>query len=165
MDRLKQFYIKHKEIILYLIFGLVTTVASLLACFVTLKIGVIFLHDENGEPTELLDVIGSTVQWVAGVLVAFITNKKWVFTYADHGKMSTAKQLSKFAGGRVITYFVEVFVNLTTIALFEYFGYKAFIMIGISITSRVWAKIISSVIVVIANYFLSKLFVFKKKDT
>ncbi len=164
MEKLKQMYLKHKQVILYLLFGMVTTVASLGACFITLKVGVLFIHDKNGDPTELLDVIGSTVQWIAGVLVAFITNKKWVFTYAEHGKMSTAKQLTKFAGGRVITYFVEVFINLGAIAAFEALGYKPFALIGISVTARVWAKIISSFIVVIANYFLSKLFVFKKKD-
>ncbi len=164
MEKLKQMYLKHKQVILYLLFGMVTTVASLGACFITLKVGVLFIHDENGDPTELLDVIGSTVQWIAGVLVAFITNKKWVFTYAEHGKMSTAKQFTKFAGGRVITYFVEVFINLGAIAAFEALGYKPFALIGISVTARVWAKIISSFIVVIANYFLSKLFVFKKKD-
>ena len=59
MSKLKQFYSKHKQLILYLVFGFITTVASLFACYATLKIGVVFLHDENGEPTELLDILGS----------------------------------------------------------------------------------------------------------
>ena len=49
------------------------------------------------------------------------------------------------------------------IALFEMSGYRAFEVLGISVTSRLWAKAISSVIIVIANYFISKLIVFKKK--
>ena len=61
MERIKALYRKHKEIILYLLFGIITTVASLGACYLTLKLGVIFIHDENGEPTELLDIIGSKV--------------------------------------------------------------------------------------------------------
>ena len=163
MEKCKDFYIKHRQIILYLFFGFVTTIASLGACFLTLKVGVIFIHDENGEPTELLDVIASTFQWISGVLVAFITNKKWVFTEAEQGKLSTAKQLGKFAGGRVVTYFVEVVVNLAAIALLEALGYTPFSIIGILISARVWAKIVSSFIVVVANYFISKLYVFKKK--
>ena len=163
MERIKALYRKHKVIILYLLFGIITTVASLGACYLTLKLGVIFIHDENGEPTELLDIIGSSVQWVVGVLVAFVTNKKWVFTGAERGVATTAKQLGKFAGGRVITYFVEVFVNLGAIALLEWLGYRAFALIGIEITARFWAKMISSVIVVVSNYFISKLIVFKNK--
>lgn len=169
MEKIKQLYLKHKEIILYLVFGFITTVISLFACYLTLKIGVVFMHDENGEPTELLDVLGSTVQWVSGVLVAFITNKIWVFTDAEKGARQTAKQLVTFAGSRVVTYFVEVFVNLGVIKLLDdVIGYRAFtlplIIISIAITSRVWAKVISSVIVVISNYFISKLLVFRKRS-
>ena len=163
MNAIKAFYQKHKEVILYLIFGIITTVASLIACFITLEIGVIFIHDENGEPTELLDIIGSSVQGVVGVLVAFVTNKKWVFTDAERGAATTAKQLGKFAGGRVVTYFVEVGVNLGAIALLDLLGYTPFGIFGIAITSRFWAKMVSSVIVVVSNYFISKLIVFKNK--
>ena len=169
MKNFKHLYIKHKEIILYLAFGLITTVVSLLACFATLKIGVVFLHDENGEPTELLDILGSTMQWISGVLVAFVTNKKWVFTNAERGAKQTVKQLLSFSGSRVVTYFVEVVVNLGVIALLELVGYKTItlplVIISIPLTSRIWAKGVSSVIVVISNYFISKLIVFRNKDT
>ena len=169
MKKFKQLYIKHKEIILYLAFGLITTVISLLACFFTLKIGVVFLHDENGEPTELLDILGSTMQWISGVLVAFVTNKKWVFTNAERGAKQTVKQLLTFSGSRVVTYFVEVVVNLGVIALLELVGYNTItmplIIVSIPLTSRVWAKLVSSVIVVVSNYFISKLIVFRNKDT
>ena len=148
-------------IILYLFFGVVTTVVSLAACFATLKIGVVFLNDGQGNPSPTLDVIGSSVQWVVGVLVAFITNKLWVFKGSERGAKSTAKQLGKFAAGRVFTYLLEVVTNLGIIALFGALGYRAFVFSGITLTSRVWAKAITSVIVVIANYVLSKLLVFK----
>ena len=167
MKRIKELYTKYREIILYLVFGVITTIVSLFVCFVTLKIGVMFdfLSDENGQPTEMLDILGSTMQWISGVLVAFITNKKWVFTNAEKGKKQTVKQLLTFSGSRVVTYFIEVVVNLGVIALFDGLGYKPFtlplIVISLSITSRVWAKVASSVIVVISNYFISKLIVFK----
>ena len=95
---------KHKQLILYFVFGIVTTVCSLLACYLTLKLGVLIpaLRDESGEPTELLDIIGSCVQWVSGVLVAFYTNKKWVFTGSEQGKDATLKQLITFSGARVM---------------------------------------------------------------
>ncbi len=164
MSEKSTFYQKHKQLILYFSFGIITTVVSLGICYLTLKLGVLFLHDENGEPTELLDILGSTTQWISGVLVAFITNKKWVFTDADRGTRSTFYQLTKFAGGRVLTYFVEVVVNLATIFAFEALGYKPFDILGIAITARVIAKLASSVIIVITNYFISKLFVFKVRS-
>ena len=163
LKKINAFYSKYKQIILYLLFGAITTVVSLTACYITLKVGVVFWHDENGEPTRMLDVLGSTFQWIAGVTVAFITNKKWVFTEAEKGVSSGFEQFFKFAGGRIATYFLEVGVNLGAIALFEMSGYRAFEVLGISVTSRLWAKAISSVIIVIANYFISKLIVFKKK--
>ncbi|MBO7310740.1 MAG: GtrA family protein [Clostridia bacterium] len=163
MNRLKEFYSRHKEILLYLLFGGITTVVSLTTCFITLKVGVLFIHDENGAPTELLDVLGSTLQWIAGVTVAFITNKKWVFKQAERGAASAVTQFFKFAGGRVATYFLEVAVNLGIIALLEYLGYRAFEVLGFSVTVRLWAKVISSFGVVVANYFISKLIVFKSK--
>lgn len=162
MEKIKALWSKHKEIILYLFFGVVTTVVSLGACFLTLKIGVVFLNDGAGNPSPLLDVIGSSVQWGVGVLVAFITNKLWVFTDAARGAKNTAKQLGKFAGGRVFTYLLEAVANLLLIALFDALGYRTLSLLGFSLTSRVWAKAITAIIVVVTNYILSKLLVFKK---
>lgn len=166
-DRIKALYIRHKQLIVYLLFGVITTVVSLAACFLTLKIGVAFLHDEQGEPTELLDIIGSTVQWISGVLVAFFTNKLWVFKGAEHGRRAAWKQFGVFCGSRVGTYFLEVVINLAGIAAFEFFGYKAilisFLGLNIDLSSRLWAKLISSVLVVISNYYISKFLVFRKK--
>lgn len=167
MAKIKDLYRKYEEIIKYLVFGVITTVASLLACFLTLKFGVLIWHDEAGEPTEFLDILGSTTQWIVGVLVAFFTNKKWVFKNDEHGMKGTGVQLVKFAGARVLTYFLEVGVNLGAIALFEVCGYNAptltVLSISIVLSSRLWAKVISSVLVVVSNYFISKLVVFKKK--
>ena len=160
-------YEKYKEIILYLTFGVVTTVVSLGVCFVTLKVGVIYIHDAEGNPTELLDVIGSTTQWVSGVLVAFFTNRIFVFRDAERGFRAGCKQLAVFSGSRVGTYFLEVFLNLGLIALFGALGYKAVTLnlLGLSlpITDRFLAKCVGAVLVVITNYFISKLLVFKKK--
>ena len=167
MEKIKNLYKKYKQLILYLFFGVITTVVSVAACFITLKIGVKFMHDEAGEPTALLDVLGSTTQWIVGVLVAFITNRLWVFTDAEKGVKAGFKQLAVFSGSRVVTYFIEVFINLGVIALFESLGYTAptfnLIFFSLALTSRIWAKVISSIVVVISNYFISKLLVFKKK--
>lgn len=170
IEKIKNIYVKYKEIILYLVFGVITTAVSLACCFITLKVGVLFdfFRGADGEPTELLDIIGSITQWVSGVLVAFYTNKKWVFTDSEKGKRATLKQLITFSGARVATLFVEIVINLGTIALFDLAGYKPvaldLVFISIALTSRLWAKAVSSVVVVVSNYFISKFFVFNKKE-
>ena len=169
VERIKKMIVEKKQIILYLLFGGITTVCSLLACYLTLRIGVLFLHDENGDPTALLDVLGSTSQWVVGVLMAFFTSKKWVFTEAEHGALAATKQFGIFCSSRVLTYFLEVAVNLGIIALledvlpyqapvFDVFGYE------FELSARIWATVISSIFVFVSNYFISKLLVFRKKD-
>ena len=169
IEKIKELYKKYEEIIKYLFFGVVTTIVSLAACYATLKVGVLFegLRDSNGEPTEILDIIGSTTQWIVGVLVAFFTNKRWVFTDSEKGKSATLRQLVAFSGARVGTYFIEVVINLGVIAIFDAAGYVAptlnLIIISIALTSRLWAKVISSIVVVVSNYFISKLIVFRKK--
>lgn len=170
IEKIKKIYQKHKEIIRYMFFGIITTVVSLGFCYATLKLGVLFepLRDKAGEPTELLDIIGSITQWVSGVLVAFFTSKLWVFTDSEKGRRATLKQLATFSGARVATLFVEIVINLAVIAAFDAAGYKApvlnLLIISLPLTSRLWAKVVSSVVVVISNYLISKLWVFKKKN-
>ena len=107
--------------------------------------------------------MGSTVQWVVGVVVAFVTNKKWVFVEADKGVRVTARQFAVFTGSRVLTLFMEMGMNIGTIFIFQFFGYQTFTLLGFDVTERIWAKAITAVAVVIANYVLSKLLVFRKK--
>ncbi len=164
---MKKFYEKHKVFILYFLFGIITTVSSLLACYLAIKFGTKIWHDENGEPTAWVDILGSTAQWVVGVLVAFFTNKKWVFKSEEKGA-ATWRQLGIFTGSRVGTYFIEVIINLGMIALLDnIFHYHTLTIplgfMNFYLTSRIWAKLISSIVIVISNYFISKLIVFRKK--
>lgn len=167
-EKIKALIHRKKQMILYLSFGLITTVCSLGAWYVTLHLGVLIWHDENGDPTAFLDVLGSTTQWVVGVVVAFFTNKKWVFVDAEHGLRVSMRQFGIFAGSRVATYVMEVLMNLGVIALFDVLPYRAPVLpifgLQFELTGRIWAKLITSVTVVIINYFISKLVVFRRKQ-
>ena len=169
IKKLIAIYKKHELIIRYLVFGLITTIVSLLACYVTVKSAALIWHDDNGDPNAIADTLGSISQWVVGVLVAFFTNKLWVFTNAEKGVRATFKQLFVFSSSRVGTFFVEWLINLGIIALLDdLIHYNApTIPLGFmdfELSSRIWAKIVSSIIVVITNYYISKLIVFKKKS-
>ena len=164
------FFKRHKQVILYFAFGAITSVCSLGACYLTLILGVRLsvFRTEGGTPTALLDILGSTVQWIVGVAVAFATNKKWVFTSAPKGLSKAIKQLVVFSSSRVGTYFLEVLLNLGLIALLPLLIYKEpTLTVGaltIALNTRFWAKIISSVVVVITNYFISKFLVFRNRS-
>lgn len=166
-QKIKGLFLRKKQLILYLLFGTVTSVCSLLACYLTLKLGVLLWHDENGDPTAGLDLLGSTAQWIVGVVVAFLTNKRWVFTEAEHGGAATARQFGVFAGARVATYVLEAVLNLLLIACFARLPWllRTVSLLGLTVTlsERVWAKALSAVLVVVTNYFISKLVVFRQK--
>ena len=164
MKRILAWTERHKLWIRYMVFGVITTVFSLGACALTLKLGIMIWHDEQGEPTVFLDVLASTTQWVVGVIVAFLTNKRFVFTDAEHGLRVSCRQFGVFAASRVLTYFLEVGVNLGLIALLEMWRIQTLTVIGLEIGERFWAKVVSSVVIVVTNYFVSKIFVFRKVE-
>lgn len=165
---MKEFYQKHREIILYLAFGVLTTVVSFLAYFAvfwTWKGLAGIPEDDTTSPHYLLAyTVAQIAQWLTGVLFAFFTNRKWVFADAQKNG-SLWSQLVKFSAGRVVTFFVDYGVT--------YFGAIALTalapsLIAVGIFGRelnfcdIIAKVVAAIIVVISNYILSKKFVFNK---
>ena len=165
--QMKNFLKKNREIIAYLFFGVVTTAVSMGVYFAILAVAEYVLGVSPSEARfNAIRLLAQILQWIAGVLVAFYTNKKWVFTDAEKGRNAGMKQFFAFSGSRVGTYFIEVVINLGVIALLEHLNYRALtfnlIVFSIVLSARLWAKVVSSVVVVISNYFISKWLVFKK---
>lgn len=166
---MKELLEKYREIILYLIFGVLTTLVGWAVYFGILLVGKAAL-DIPAEVTSggsylALYTAAQVIQWVAAVLFAFFTNRAYVFTGADKDARMLP-QLSKFAAGRVATFGVDYLVT--------YFGAIALSKIIVAWNSveifgkelnlnEIGAKVVAAVIVIIANYFFSKLFVFKDK--
>lgn len=151
MDKIKELMIKYKEIILYAVFGVVTTLANLLA----------FLLAEFILGQELY-LVSNAIAWVVGVVVAFVTNKLWVFKSKSWKLKVFLKEFIEFVGARVFSFGVEeagmwLFVDIIG------FGEKSITLLGFVITGSLIAKILLSVIVVVMNYFFSKFIIFKKK--
>lgn len=169
MGKIKDLCKKHREILMYLIFGVLTTFVGWGVYFALLWIwkGAFSLPVE--DTSSVMYLVGYTVaqvtQWVAAVLFAFFTNKKWVFTEADK-EVSTIKQLSIFAGGRVVTFFVDLFGTiLVTLAVSKLIPS----LTSVSLFGREWnlceigSKLFIAVVVLVSNYVISKLLVFRKK--
>lgn len=155
-----------KELVAYLTFGVLTTAVALLTYF-----GVLFFGDRvlSIEPTAsefyFVRLAAEILQWVLAVLFAFFTNKKWVFTDADKD-VSTVKQLCVFASARLLTLGLDALITFGTVWLLQSVGYEEFsvnILITLTVTADLIAKMLASVVVVTSNYFISKLLVFKKK--
>ena len=167
-NALRMLYEKHKEIILYLIFGVLTTFVGWFVYFIILIPGKTVL----GIPAEdtasgryfALYTVAQIVQWIAAVLFAFFTNRKYVFDGARAGGFW--KQLVIFAGGRVLSFGADYFVTLFgTLGLaFLLPSLNAFFFIGREWNvNEILAKVVAAVIVIVSNYFFSKFLVFRKK--
>ena len=133
---------KYREIIVYVIVGGLTTVVSWVAKFL---FNFIF-YAGTAFPTPSQNLVLSIVNWVAGVAFAYPTNRKFVFESKDP---KILPECIKFVLSRVSTLILDAAVMQILVAV----GLDLYI-----------ATLISAVLVVIANYVFSKVFVFKKKD-
>ncbi len=152
---------KYREIIIYLIVGVLTTIVSWGACFVAK----LFL-----DPTqELQNFIINTIGWVAGVVFAYPLNRKWVFK-SNNDKIM--KEFMGFASSRLSTWILDIlimwfFVNICPLnnLIIKVCNWLNISMANADIDSvNYWVvKIcISAVLVTILNYVFSKLLIFKK---
>ncbi len=140
MKKCMELYKQYKEIINYLIVGVLTTVVSLgvyYACVLT------FLDPENAIQLQVANIIS----WVAAVTFAYFTNRKFVFESKNPDML---KEASAFVGARVATLLMDMLCM--------------FIMVTCMGLSDKIAKLVVQVIVTVANYVFSKIFVFRKKD-
>ena len=152
------------EIAVYLLFGVLTTVVSMATYFGTLWFGesVMLISPEAAE-FNLIRIVAEILQWVLAVLFAFFTNKKWVFKNAD-SSVSTGAQLLRFSTSRLATLGLDALITLGTVWILQALDYHDIILLGFTVSADLIAKLAASVVVVISNYILSKLFVFKANN-
>ncbi|MBE6558639.1 MAG: GtrA family protein [Ruminococcaceae bacterium] len=166
---MKKLFEKYREIIMYLIFGVLTTVVGFGTYFLIMAgaehlMGLPMDNETSGTYIAVY-MVAQVVQWVAAVLFAFFTNRKWVFTDADKSEGSFMRQLVLFAGSRVASFLLDLAVTYGCTLLLALWITTPPVILGIAFTPGVIAKLVAAVLVIIANYVLSKLIVFtKKKD-
>ena len=94
------------------------------------------------------------MSWLCATAFAFVTNKLWVFRSKSWNKKIVFTELSKFVSARMAT------------GIFELIAVPLLVKIGLNQTildvEGMFSKILVSIIVVILNYLLSKIFIFKK---
>ena len=160
---MKELLKKHGEIIRYIFFGVVTTAVSFFVYFAILAAAEsVFSLDPAGSGFYIVRLVAQVLQWIAGVLVAFFTNKKWVFRSKSENSGQTLREFGGFTASRVGTLLLDTALTMGVVWLAQTLQYQPFTLI-IEFTADVWAKGIASVAVIIANYIISKYFVFNKK--
>lgn len=129
-------YQKHKQLLLYVFFGGLTTVVS---------IGTFMLfHDA----LKIDALIANILSWVFAVGFAYLTNRKWVFQSDKEGKGIWQEAVSFYAG-RLLTLGIEEGLLLVFVTWLRFPG--------------TGVKLAAQVVVLIGNYVISKWFIFKNK--
>jgi putative flippase GtrA len=142
----------NRETISYLFFGVLTTLVNLAVFWVLNKL--------LGEDLALFN---NAVAFVAAVIFAYITNKLFVFESKSWSPETLRKEIPSFIGARLFSFGLEellLWISKDVIRVGRY----SIVILGIVIGGLMVAKILISVIVVVLNYFFSKLFIFKKKE-
>lgn len=148
--KIKSLFIKYKELILYVVFGVLTTLVNFAVFWIFTKI--------LGESLYLLN---NAIAWVAGVIFAFITNKIFVFESKGTEFKRVVRELAEFTAARLLSFGVEEGGMLLFVSVLG-FDEKSFEVFGFAFTGQFAAKVVLAVIVVILNYFFSKFIIFKK---
>lgn len=161
----KEFYEKHKSIVLYFAFGIGTTMISLGSYYIIRKV----FPDAESVPdwfswifniTAKLNIESNTVlpvliSWILANLFSFFTNRVYVFNSQAHNLWRFMYEMAKFFASRIATLIVDMVIMFLLVDLTGIHG-------GLY---EFCAKIFSNIIVLILNFILSKIFVFRKKKS
>ena len=141
MQKIIQLIQKYKELVMYFIFGVATTLVNWVAYSLLVRTDVISM------------TVSNAIAWFVAVVFAFVTNKIFVFERRTWNPVEVWKEVVKFFGARMATGVLEI-VGLPFLYYLgvkqSLFGVEGFV-----------AKIFVSVIVMILNYVFSKIFVFR----
>ena len=137
MSKIKVLLKKYKFIILYGIFGVLTTLINIVSYSLFYSV------------FGVSNVISNIIAWVLSVLFAFITNKLWVFESKSFEFKLFMAELGNFTLCRLATGVLDLGIMFVGVDLLK--------------GPAIILKVVSNIIVIILNYVMSKVFVFKKK--
>ena len=132
VEFIKKMFTKHREFIMYGIFGVLTTAVNY----------VVYL---GAAATGMHYMVANVVAWIVAVVFAYVVNRKWVF---ESRSPELLPEFLRFVGSRLLSLVVE--------------SGAMYVMVDLIHMDDKIAKLVGIVINVIINYFLGKIFVFKK---
>lgn len=137
LNQFRSLWEKYRSILIYLIFGVLTTAVNYLVYIPCLNL------------LGLSASVSNVIAWCVAVLFAFLTNKPFVFESKDWSAKTVVPEFSKFVGTRVASGLMETVILMVAVDMLGWNGV-------------IW-KLVTNVIVVILNYIGSKLLVFRRK--
>lgn len=132
----KRLFIKYKGLILYAFFGVCTTLINWGVYYLCYNV----LHIPN--------VVSTVIAWFLAIAFAFITNKLWVFDSKSFHNKTLIYEMWTFLASRIATGILDVGIMYIAVDV-------------CAMNSTIW-KLISNIIIIILNYILSKLVIFKR---
>ena len=143
MKKLTDLYKKYEEIITYIFFGALTTLVSL-----SVKWGLLFtIFDAKNDLHLQIAII---LSWILAVTFAYVTNRKFVFKSKNKDLL---KEVISFFGSRILTLGMEMLVM---------WFFVSFLHLNTELWILVWT-LLTQILIIIGNYILSKIIVFKDK--
>ena len=137
-------YILNNELLAYLLFGIATTLVSILSRLVIYQL----THKE---------LLATALANIIGILFAFITNDRLVFKQA---RENWSIRLVKFTLARLSTFLLDLFLTFLFVTQFPNI-IGQFVNNNINRVNRI-ETIIAQFLIIILNYIFSKVFIFKK---
>ena len=137
MGLIKKYCAKYRVLILYVVFGVLTTLVNWVSYWLLADL----LHVDYMAATFIAQVLS--------ILFAYVTNRRWVFESKVRGVKGVALEMAKFFGARGASLVLDLAAMYLGVTLLR-------------IDDKLM-KLISNGIIIAANYVFSKLFVFKKQ--
>lgn len=128
---------KYKLIILYFLFGIISTSTNIMVYWALSK----FAHF-NTVPANI-------IAWASAVLIAFFTNKFCVFRPGRTSLLRFLYEFFTFVASRAFTGLLDTAIM--------------YLFVDVLGINDILMKIISNIIVIIINYVLAKFLIFAKK--
>ena len=144
---------KMRELIAYLVFGVLTTIVSWGTYYIWRQLFKMTSYPTDSAAYTLIATSGQVVSFVLSVLFAFVTNKKYVFKSERTAENGLWREIVLFMSARVRAWV------LFDLALFNIL---VFFTKNISANADLILKLLMNVLVVIFNYVASKWVIFKK---
>lgn len=137
MDFIWKMYKKYEDVILYLFFGGLTFLVCMVSYYIC------------ATPMGMNYMVANVISWIIAVLFAYITNRVFVFRSKVKDFNGIMKELWMFITCRLSTGVMEMVIMFVGVTLLQ--------------CNDLIVKGIAQVLVILSNYVLSKLLIFKKK--
>ncbi len=143
MKKIKDLYKQYREIINYLVVGVLTTLVNLVTKYILL-----FTVLDAKKAFELQTAV--VISWIISIIFAYITNRVFVFCSKEKNIL---KEICSFVISRISTLLLEMFIM---------WFFVTFLKLNSNIWVIIWT-LVSQGLVIVLNYVFSKLLVFKKR--